>query len=575
MEKLNPHQLDAIISQLTEIFVIDEIFLWTFCWETESRHMLQILIRKGHGQTFTDANVYMRTVVKGGHKLDYVLCYPQEMQKKVLQGLGRAVLVCQPDNLIYQHPEAKKKVNVPVIDVHEISNNTENYLQKEIQKVQAFLEGYQFYLNNNDLSHAAFMLHQVIELSCRAAEHLLVGDERRTHCLKTHHNYLGAYAPDLGDLFGKNQRSVIVDKLDEAYSSIRYDQDYKIEKEQLQEAAQLADDISEWLARYGLFLLQEIKDKLGSKYKIVINHLNPATMHTPINTNHRDLILNALEAYCVPINVRCFAYRYTSSRVVNLLDETQFHQEKHHYYLMVVVSEAKTSIVHLQSAIKNTLPDFVDVTFLPFERDYFRKKCEKQEGFYLALMQQSEVWYADKEQLISIPTDVAKSEINLHDQKIQWMKAQQRAEHLYDVHIDNMYSGSEEVVCHGLALSLEQSCLGLLRVFWQFQPQSTGLNYLMQLCELVCPEATSVFVLESPIESRIFKLLIDAQHQFRQNVNYRTQGQHLQTLSDRVQAFNSAVKKRVEGYLEKEADMATDVTSKNASEKAVEEMDHA
>jgi len=573
MEKLNQHQLDDIISQLTELFVIDEIFLWTFHWEGQEKYMLQILMRKGSGQIITDANVFMRTVVKRERKLDFVVCYLHEMQKKVTQGLGRAVLVCQPDNLIYQHPEAKKKIKVPFIDVHEISNKTENYLQKEIRKIQGFFDGYKFYLNNNDLSHAAFMLHQVIELSCRAAEHQLVGDERRTHCLKTHQNYLETYAPSLDDLFRRSHRDLIVDKLDEAYSSIRYDQDYKIEKEQLHEAAQLADDISKWLARYALFLLQEIKEKLGSKYKIKINHVNPTTMNTPINTNHRDLILNALEAYCVPINVRCFAYRYTSSSVVNLLDETRLHQEKHHYYLMLVVSEAKISIQHLQSAIKNTLPDFVDITLLPFEQDYFQKRCEKQDGFYLALMQQSEVWYENKEKLIKTVKDETKPEITLVDQKVQWLKGQQRAEHLYDVHTDNMYLGSEEVVCHGLALSLEQSCLGLLRVFWQFQPQSTGLNHLMQLCELICPEATSVFLLDSPIESQIFKLLVEAQHQFRHNVNYRTEGQHLQTLSDRVGAFNAVIKKHVDVYFEKEGDRPADATSKNGSEEVLEEVE--
>ncbi|MBD1427427.1 HEPN domain-containing protein [Sphingobacterium arenae] len=573
MEKLDQPQLKGILSTLTEIFIIDEVFLWTFYWENESRHMLQILIRKGSGQTFTDAHIYMRTVIKREHKLDYVVCYPHEMQKKVKQGLGRAVLVCQPDNLIYQHPKAKEKVKVPILDVNKIANKTENYLQKEIRKVEAFLDGYRFYLDKNDFSHAAFMLHQVIELSCRTAEHLLVGDERRTHCLKTHQNYLGAYAPDLDDLFRRNEREIIVDKLDEAYSSIRYDQDYEIEKEQLHEAAKLADDISKWLARYGLFLLQEIQEKLGPKYKIVINPLNPTTMNTPINTNHRDLILNALELYCVPANVRCFAYRYTSSSVVNLLDETRLHQEKHHYYLMLVVSEAKISIQHLQSAIKNTLPDFVDITLLPFEQDYFQKRCEKQDGFYLALMQQSEVWYENKEKLIKTVKDETEPEITLVDQKVQWLKGQQRAEHLYDVHTDNMYLGSEEVVCHGLALSLEQSCLGLLRVFWQFQPQSTGLNHLMQLCELICPEATSVFLLDSPIESPIFKLLVEAQHQFRHNVNYRTEGQHLQTLSDRVGAFNAVIKKHVDVYFEKEGDRPADATSKNGSEEVLEEVE--
>jgi HEPN domain-containing protein len=567
MTKLEQTDLDDIIFRLTSTYLIDQIFLWTFEWENQARYMLQILMCKGGGQTFTDANIYMGTVVKEYDNIDYVVCYPHEIQKKIKQGLGRAVLICQPENLVYEHPKAHEKIKIPDVNVGSLVEKNEQYLQKEIKKISAFLEGYSFYLDNANFQHAAFMLHQVVELAYRTAEYLLVGDERRTHCLKTHQNYLAKYSTQLGNLFRAPEQRHIIDKLDDAYSSVRYDQDFKIKRKYLESAHQLTGTMLTWLTDYSAFLLQEIKEKLSPLPQISINLKSTTTMKTTINTDHRDLILNAIETYCTPTTVRSFGYRQQFDQSINLLNGKQDHQEVHHYHLLILHPENQISIPlqNFQNAVEQLLPEYIRTTFLVFEHGHFQKQCDKSNTFHTILLQQSDLWHENQQHSITLPDNLQIAPINLNELKILWMKTHRNAEHLYHAHTEDLYFGSEEVACYGLALALEQACLGLMRVFWQFQPQSTNLNYLMRLCNLICPKATSVFVLDHPGQYAIFKLLVDAQQQFRHAPNYRTQGQHLEVLAERVEQFIEVAHNAVETYFSAEINTVTQPEQEQAA----------
>lgn len=269
-------------------------------------------------------------------------------------------------------------------------------------------------------------------------------------------------------------------------------------------------------------------------------------MNTPINTDHRDLILNALEKYCTFTLVSCFAYHNKSAQTVNFLDTTQQRKEVHHYYLLLLYTETTTNAHNIQSAVKNLLPDYLNVTLLPFEYNHFQKQCNKQQVFHRSVLQQSEFWHEDQEKRIEIPQNEDPPITNKVLQQLLWSKIHQNAQHLFNAHDEYLDDRSEEVTCYCLALSLEQACLGLIHTFWQFQPQSTNLNHLMQLCEMICPEATYVFILEHPSEHDLFKLLVEAQQQFRHNPSYRTNGHYLDILVERTRKFLDTANTMVE-----------------------------
>lgn len=102
---------------------------------------------------------------------------------------------------------------------------------KEHTKALSFREGAKFYLQKENYSLAAFMLHQAIELGFRTVELITMGKERICHKIMDHQKYVQYYIPELGNLFSemKDKEHKLLIVLDMAYRGVRYEQDYKID----------------------------------------------------------------------------------------------------------------------------------------------------------------------------------------------------------------------------------------------------------------------------------------------------------------------------------------------------------
>lgn len=79
------------------------------------------------------------------------------------------------------------------------------------------------------------MLHQVFELSYRMAQIALFGRDKISHSIRNHHRFTLPYLPSLKSVFDRyNERDMgIMGLLDEAYLSVRYDNNYHIAEQQL------------------------------------------------------------------------------------------------------------------------------------------------------------------------------------------------------------------------------------------------------------------------------------------------------------------------------------------------------
>lgn len=138
---------------------------------------------------------------------------------------------------------------------------------KELDKINGFMEGAAFFLENGSWSQSVFLYHQVMELLFRNAELFLMGKERKCHSIKEHQAYIRAFAPELGNLFDVNteaqQQSLKL--LDEAYITTRYGQNYHINKEQLQQIRQKAYRMYRMVAQLFENRLIACKNESGSQ----------------------------------------------------------------------------------------------------------------------------------------------------------------------------------------------------------------------------------------------------------------------------------------------------------------------
>ncbi|MCX2681402.1 HEPN domain-containing protein [Galbibacter sp. EGI 63066] len=181
---------------------------------------------------------------------------------------------CSPAKLIYKSSGAESQLIDQTIDANAL-NNIAGVFKKEVHKISAFMDGANFFLERENLSQAAFMLHQYIELWFRYAGLLIMGKERKSHSIKELKTYIKVFAPGLGTLFNTEleEEQNLLKLLDEAYITTRYHNNYHINKEQINIILEKANKVEAIVT--ALF-----KDRLSACTNQESNQ-----SHSPIATN--------------------------------------------------------------------------------------------------------------------------------------------------------------------------------------------------------------------------------------------------------------------------------------------------
>ncbi|MDD7885058.1 HEPN domain-containing protein [Flavivirga sp. 57AJ16] len=114
-------------------------------------------------------------------------------------------------------------------------NNIQSLFERERDKIAAFLDGATFFIEKNNLSHAAYMLHQYIELWFRFVSLFTMGKERKCHSIKELQTYIKTFDPEPGNLFNTEieEEQHLLKLLDDAYITTRYENNYHINLEQI------------------------------------------------------------------------------------------------------------------------------------------------------------------------------------------------------------------------------------------------------------------------------------------------------------------------------------------------------
>lgn len=228
-------QLSTLTERLVNTLLIDQIYLYQYEQEGVNQQEVVVLLPHTNKQFITEATPLVNMVMSNSTPFRTRIHYVHEVRQSIKQG-GIALLCrCQPDNLLYLNPQsacvgASKKFSFEKV----FQKATEN-LRLEQRKIVAFKEGVQFYLDRNNLQLCAFMLHQLFELCYRMGEIILFGREKTSHSLRNHLHLVLPYIPDIKTIFDKNNESDmgLIEVLDRAYLSVRYDNNYHITERDL------------------------------------------------------------------------------------------------------------------------------------------------------------------------------------------------------------------------------------------------------------------------------------------------------------------------------------------------------
>ncbi|MFU1857862.1 HEPN domain-containing protein [Sphingobacterium sp. NGMCC 1.201703] len=548
-------ELTPIIEAILRAIAVDEIYHWTYDHDGKKYQILQINRLSNTAIRCIDPLGAINKIIKNHPDLYVKIHFTHEIQKKLDQGLGRTYLIYQSENRIYQNPVQEIPLVLPKYAPAEVIERTRSYIDQEKSKIRSFIDGHFFYLDSNNHAHAAFMLHQAIELSLRTAEKLLLNDERKSHSLRGTIAHLKTFDSKLAKLIDSEEGKKALEKIDEAYVGYRYNQDYTINKSLLETAYQIAINALNWIYGYSNLLFEEIREKLSkkeiqhkeiekSKNNIVIYNTNKC------NSNYRDLILNTLELYCSPSLVACFGYHSDQHKYNSPLQNNKEDQITHAYYLFIAYDSLNTDLANLQQKTMDLLPKNVSLTLVTEETAHFIKKLSKGHPFFLSLIKVGDIWFQNTIIENINPDSIVAPQLDLDYARQQWRNRYNNARCLYYA-FEEDWSFGVEAVYHSLSQVLEQTCLGVINTILQYKPQTVGLPFLMNLCRLIVPEAHATFCLNNSDHVKLFKEIIKAQQEFRYNANYKGDPFAIIRLQELTKLFIERCNEEMEDYFGK------------------------
>ena len=561
-------ELEKHFETIFNYFIVDEIFLWTYNRNGIAQTIVQVHTHnKQRSSTLRERCERALRPTEGYHFSFY---NTKEVQSRINDGLGRLHLNCQPKNRIYVNPEPINTIILPDISIEQLLEQTRDYIKREKDKIIAFMEGYNLYYSKENYPNAAFMLHQTLEISLRVAQKLLLGVEERSHSLKQNIDFFRPYDTILSTLISNKEEEQAINRLTESYTGSRYKNNFTMELEKIEFCKTIADRILLWIADYERELLQEIEEKLSPIQALhqetdIIKTKTAMKKSTNINNNHRDLILNALETYGQVHGLYCFAYVTRQDSMCNLLNIQQSHKEIHHYYLFAIMSNQSRPIMDLQNCAMQLLPEKIKVTLIQETPEQLEKKLKKGDLFRTNLLQAGECWYSDRSYNAK-SEQFEETDNNLSSRMSIWAIHKYNAYQLETANNQSYGDLESNTTAYLLCLSLEQTCLGLIKEHLQYKPSSTNLTYLMELCDIICPAVTSIFFRHHKYHADLFHLLIEAQNKYRHSTKFDPNSIDIETMEKKVSLFNNGAKAFMEDYFQQQKELQEAKKTENAEQ---------
>ncbi|WP_293900769.1 HEPN domain-containing protein [Sphingobacterium sp. UBA5670] len=555
--------INPIIEAILRAVAVDEIYQWTFDHDGKKYLMLQVNLTSNAGIRFSDANSLINKTIGSYPNVFINVNFTHEIQQKLDQGLGRAYLICQPENRIYQNPVQDIPLVLPNNKSDEVIEKTRTYIEKEKSKIRSFVDGYNFYFEHKNYAHAAFMLHQTLELAFRTAENILVVEDKKSHSLKNHINYLKTFDDRLGKLADNNENKHALEKINKAYIDYRYQFDYFIDEAVLETGYQISINTLNWINDYSNLLFQEIKSKLNpipaasNKVENCKNN-NEIYKQSYCNTNYRDLILNAIECNCTPALVVCFGYDSDHHKYHNALQRAKNDCITHGYYILVVYDILSAEINNLTQLITDLLPNNVSLTLALENSAAFTKQLSKGHPFFLSLLKAGDVWFQNSSIANIDREGIVAPRLDLEYVRQQWKTRYNNARCLYYAFEEGQSFGVEAAY-YTLSQVLEQICLGVINTILQYKPQRVNLTFLIKLCKLIVPDAYAIFCLDHEDHFAAFKNITEAQQEFRYNVNYKGDPLTIIELQQRTKTFIERCNHEMENYFGKIASLNNNI----------------
>ncbi|GGG81174.1 hypothetical protein GCM10007415_12200 [Parapedobacter pyrenivorans] len=516
------HILQPILDKLATKIPVDRIFEFEYPFiDTTARRLLIVVGAKCQVAVKTlEPMAELCLAEAPEHSFDLI---PYgELKTALNNGSLYYLLACREPHLRL----LSGKKPLPILSrkqLESVRTKAQEHYEKGRVKQLDFLDGMHFYREKGNHAQALFMLHQAAELTFRGIENAVFKRDRPSHGLQEHLRLMGKYIPEFAELFPKGEPHYfrLLKLIDQSYTAVRYQRNFDVEPEELDQLYQKLIPLLEWCNRY--------YDQCMRALELLINKaVDPAPVEpviTPDDSPHAikitlpeplsaELAIEQAKAFNTILTgvAKREALDYLillgheisqTKKLIRYTSDQPASAKMGHCYVLGIGSGSTSkshTIVH----------PLIRVTVLLCAAQHTKHALEKKNHFFIQALSKGTTLYVHEGlQPLSVPEP--DWSLALEKSRAAWKYRKYKADtYLQCAQLARNQRKDIGAATMLVAQSLEQLCIGLIYAGIGYRVDQCNIPFLLQVCNLISPELAECFVTGRDADKDALKALANS-----------------------------------------------------------------
>lgn len=503
ISKNHPQQaeLEKAVELVMAFSAVCSIYFSPHIEEDLNAGIIMVIIAEDSPHAWDDLNENYWKVFDAFPQFSFRIFSAQWVKDELKDGNPFFAMHCTKNSLIYSTEESEEFNFVERLKPKRFLKKAKHEFDKEDNS--AFILGInlKYYQRQEDHFQAAYNIHQNMRWLLIAASNFLTGEYLVEHDLKVHQNHVGKFSKELATTFDSDneQEMALLEILNAACNSVQHGHEApKLTKELID----VAEAKKDWLNIEVSRLFKECVCRCQYEFASTKSPLITITQNEPLK------FITQIVADSVEISaLYCIGQRNVSRTAANvLLENNAVDIQNTHYYLFLIVKDFQADVPgNIAFKIRTSTSGKYSATVIMHSKKSLHQKKGDQQYFFYQIMQRGQLLYQEALKPPFLPFEEVPVR-NIPSAKRYWAQRDKTKTFLMEAEaLDG--GGATKIHVYLMGLVIEQTCLGLIRVFLGYMPNHFSLPYLFELCEYFTPLTAEIFPRTTDKDKELLRIL--------------------------------------------------------------------
>lgn len=503
ISKNHPQQaeLEKAVGLVMAFSAVSSIYFSPHLEEDLNAGIIMVIIAEDSPHAWDDLNDNYWKVFEAFPQFSFRIFSAQWVKDELKDGNPFFAMHCTKNSLIYSTEESAEFHFVERLKPKRFLKKAKSEFDKEDNS--AFILGLnlKYYQRQEDHLQAAYNIHQNIRWLLIAASNFLTGEYLVEHDLEVHQNHVGKFSKELAKTFDiqNEQETKLLELLNAACNTVQYGNEIPEFTKEIIDAAEAKKD---WLNIEVSRLFKECVCRCQYEFARTKSPLVTIEQGEPLK------LITQIVAESVEISaLYCIGQRNVSRSAANvLLESNAVDFQNTHYYLFLIVKDFQAHVPgNIAFKIKTSTGGRYSATVIMHSKKSLLQKKGDQQYFFYQIMQRGQLLFQETLKPPFLPFEEIPAR-NIPSANRYWAQRDRTKTFLMEAEaLDG--GGATKIHVYLMGLVIEQTCLGLIRVFLGYMPNHFTLPYLFEVCEYFSPLTAEIFPRVTEKDRELLRIL--------------------------------------------------------------------